>query len=392
MRNVTDESGPARARLQAYLNAVDPALLESLKRDERRRRRKLIVLSTIGGLVMGSAIAIVCFLLLAPQPSVSAQKADQALALSSEGWQLWQAGKLDAAAEKFRQAVALDPTNANAFNGLGWAELNGGNAKAAQAAFEKCVAIQKNHPAAMNGLGVIAFAHHDFAAAERNWLAVADTAPAAAAGLAKLYLLQGKFDEAAKYAQQAADSPGADPFINRLLAAAKAGKLDPQLKAEIEPRPAPQQSGDTARGWAQFNQGHFNQAREIFEKVLAKDPNDAAALNGLGFALVNLGKPAEAKPYFEKCLKLDPNAAGAMNGLAISLKAEGKVDQAIALWKKMVDATPGPNAGTAGLATTYFERKQFDKAKPLLEQLAKADPSNENWKQMLDQARGNAAK
>src|SRR5579872_2423344 len=110
MRNVSEVAEARGARLQAFLNNVDPALLESLRRDERRRWRKLAILSITGGLIMGSTIAILCFLLFAPQSSVSPQKADQALALSSEGWELWQAGKLDAAAEKFRQSVALDPT------------------------------------------------------------------------------------------------------------------------------------------------------------------------------------------------------------------------------------------------------------------------------------------
>lgn len=391
MRNVSEGvAAQSGARLQAFLNNVDPALLESLRRDERRRRRKLALLSIAGGLVMGSTIAVLCFLLFAPQPSVSPQKADQALALSSEAWQLWQAGKLDASADKFRQAVALDPTNANAFNGLGWALFNSGDAKDAEEAFNKCVALQKNHPAAMNGLGQIAYARHDFATAERHWLAVAKDAPAACVGLARLYLLQGKFDDAAKYAQMAADSPGADPFVQQLLTAAKAGKVDPEFKASLEPPPA--ESDGVAHGWAQLNQGNLNQAKETFEKAIAKHPNNASALNGLGFALLNLGKPADAKPHFEKCLKLDPNAAGAMNGLAHCLKAEGKTDEAIALWLQMIDKFPGPNAGTAGLAMTYFERKQFDKAAPLLEQLAKADPSNPEWKEMLDQANGGTQK
>ena len=386
MRDVTDE--PANVdRLQAFLHSVDPALLESLKRDERRRRRKIIVISSAGGLVMGSVIAIVCFLLFAPHAAVSPEKADQALAISSEGWQLWQGGKFDQAAEKFHQAVGLDPNNDNAWNGLGWAELNGGNAKAAEEDFHKCIAIKKDHPAALNGLGQIAFSRHEFATAEKDWLAAAKDAPAASASLAKLYLLQGKFDDAAKYARNAADSPGADPSIKELLAAANAHKLDPQLKAQIEPPVA--EPNDVERGWAQLNQGRLNQAADIFRKVLDREPNSSGALNGLGFALLNLDKAADAKPLFEKCLKLDPNAAGARNGLALCLKSEGKVDEAIAEWQKMVNTPPTPNAGTAGLAMAYLEQKQFEKAAPLLEQLAKADPSNPQWKELLEQARAN---
>src|SRR3954471_297059 len=44
-------------RLQEFLRNVDPALLASLKQDERRRRHKLITLTITGGLVMGSVIA-----------------------------------------------------------------------------------------------------------------------------------------------------------------------------------------------------------------------------------------------------------------------------------------------------------------------------------------------
>jgi len=384
MRDVSDE--PAHVdRLQAFLNTVDPALLESLKRDERRRRRKIILFSIAGGLVMGSVIAMLCFLLLAPHPAVSAEKADQALTLASDGWQLWQRGKFDQAVDKFRQSVALDPNNANGWNGLGWADLNGGDSKAAEEAFNKCRAVKKDQPAALNGLGQIAFARRDFATAEKDWLAAAKDAPAACVGLAKLYLLQGKFDQAAKYAQTAADSPGADASIQQLLAAAKAGKVGPQLKAQLEPPVA--DADDVTRGWAQLNQGHPNQAVEMFQKAVARDAKNTAALNGLGFALLNLGNPAEAKPQFEKCLKLDPKALGAINGLALCLKSEGKVDEAIAQWKKMVNTAPTPNAATAGLAMTYFEQKQFDKAAPLLEQLAKADPANPQWKELLDQSR-----
>ena len=83
-------------------------------------------------------------------------------------------------------------------------------------------------------------------------------------------------------------------------------------------------------------------AERSFRRALAKDPEDAAALNGLGFCLLNSGKAAEAKEYFEKCLELDPNAAGAMNGLARCLKAEGKVDEAIAVWEEHEREIPRP--------------------------------------------------
>jgi tetratricopeptide (TPR) repeat protein len=383
-----------QARLQAFLQNVDPALLASLKRDERRRRRKLLLLSITGGLVMGSVIATILVLLLAPPPAAhpDAKQADQALALSSEGWQLWQRGKLDDAAKKFEEALKLDPTSANAANGLGWARLNAGDPSAAETAFKKCLEIQKDHPAALNGLGVIAYNRKDFTAAEKHWLAAAKDAPAAWVGLARLYLLQGKYADAEKYARLVSTTPGDDGIAQQLLQAAQAKTVSPALRAMIEPGAANGAGGDDiTRAWALLNAGKPNQARELFESAVNKTPNDLAARNGLGFALLNLGKTRDAKAQFEACLKQDPKAAAPMNGLAVCLKSEGKTDEAIALWEKLVKAAPAPNAGTTGLAFTYLEQKNYAKALPYLEQLIKVAPDDPNLKQALAQAKAGAA-
>ena len=178
-----------------------------------------------------------------------------------------------------------------------------------------------------------------------------------------------------------------------MLAAAKQGKLPDDLRSQIEPLGKPDKSPDVqaaAEGWRQFNEGKFRSAERSFRRALAKDPENVAALNGLGFCLLDTGKAASAKQYFEKCLKLEPDAAGPMNGLARCLKAEGKVDEAIALWERMHKKYPGPNAAAVGLAMTYAERKEFDKALPLFEELVKSQPENEEFRKGLEAAKAGA--
>jgi len=391
MRNVSSDEAGDQARLDALLTDVDPALLASLKADERRRRRKLLLFAISGGLVMGSAIAITLMLLLNGN-AVSAKDADRSLSLSNEGWAAWQQQDLPRATGKFKEAVAVDPRNANAWNGLGWVQLNGGgDAAEAQKAFEKCVAIEKSHPAALNGLGVIAFNRKEFDKAQKYWLSAAKDAPAAQFGLARLYLLQGKWDDAERYAKGLAGNPDDDGTAKRLLAAARAKRVDAELRKVIEPPP---QGGDdsAARAWALFNQGKLNQAKELFEAAVKRDATDMNAKNGLGFVYLNLGKPAEAKPLFEACVKADPNAMGALNGLARCLKAEGKVDEAIRLWEKVAKQAPQPNAGTSGLAWTYLEQKSYAKALPYFEELARATPGDAEVQKGLQTARENAGK
>ena len=372
-------------RLQEFLQNVDPALLASLRRDERRRRRKLVTLTITGGLVMGSLIAILFMSLLAG-PNLDPKEADKALALSNEAWQLWQRRDFAAAADKFDQALKIDPKNANTWNGLGWARLNGGDPAEAEKAFAECVKLEPKHGAALNGVGNIAFNRKAFDQAEKHWLAAADSAPAAWYGLAKLSVLQGKYDDAAKWAQKVLDQEPGEKMMTDVLAAAKAKAVPKELKAQLEPE-APAQ-GDAQKGWALFNRGQFNQAKAAFEAALVKNDKDFPARNGLAFCLLNLGKPAEAKPHFERLLKDQPDAAGPMNGLARCLAAEGKTDEAIKLWEAMVKKHPGPNAGTAGLAWTYFERKEYAKAAPYLEQLLQQSPDDQRLKEALAKAKG----
>jgi superkiller protein 3 len=376
-------------RLQEFLQNVDPALLASLRQDERRRRHKLITLTITGGLVMGSVIAILLMSLLNNAPNVSPKDADRALALSNEAWQLWQRRDFASAADKFDQALKLDPTNANAWNGLGWARLNGGEQAEAEKAFAKCVELEPKNGAALNGLGVIAFNQKQFDQAEKHWLAAADSAPAAWFGLAKLSLLQGKYDDAAKWAQKILDQEPNDPVMTAVLAAAKSKAVPNDLRAQLQPNAAAgnAMSPDTARGWAFFNRGQLNQAKAAFQAALATDDKDFAARNGLAFTLLNLGHATEAKPLFERLLKDQPDAAGPMNGLARCLAAEGKTDDAIALWQLMLKKYPGPNAATGGLAWTYYERKEYAKAVPLFEEMLKQSPEDPNLKQALARAK-----
>jgi tetratricopeptide (TPR) repeat protein len=374
-------------KLDSLLATADPVLVAALRRDEGRRRKKLLTLGITGGLVMGSIIAIVLMMLVGPQGrQVSPQDADKSAEIAAEGWQLWQQRDMAHAAEKFEEATKLDPRNGVAWNGLGWAKLNGGDSESAKKAFEKAVELDPQNGASLNGLGQIAYSRKEFDKAAAHWRHAAN-APAAWIGLAKLNLLQGNWAEAEKWAQKALDTQPGDEFITTLLTMAQNKKVEPNQRRLIEPVPDNRGgSAQTAKGWQFFNKQQFNQAKAAFEAALKENPNDMAAKNGLGFALLTLGKPKEAKPHFEAVLKADPNAAGSMNGLARCLRAEGKTKEAIDLWEKLDKMTTEPNAGTFGLAYAYLEDKQYEKAIVYFEKILEAKPDDASVKQALETA------
>ena len=157
--------------------------------------------------------------------------------LSQEGWELWQARRFNEAIPKFQQAVKVSPSDANAWNGLGWARFNSGKAVEAEQAFKKCLDLEPDHSAALNGLGQVYLAQRKNGLAETYLRKAAPQAPAAWYGLARLYLLQGKYAEAAEWAQKVVDSGQADATAQKMLDAAKAKNLPDGLRTMIEPPP-----------------------------------------------------------------------------------------------------------------------------------------------------------
>jgi Flp pilus assembly protein TadD len=162
--------------------------------------------------------------------------ADDATALSQEGWKLLSSGKPTEAIATFQEAVKVAPKDANAWNGLGWASFNSGQADEGEKAFKNAVKIQPDHPAALNGLGQIHLSQRDYKKAEPFLKKAAEQkATAAWYGLARMYLLQGRYSDAEKYAQMLEDSAQADPTATKMLEAAKARRLSEGLRLTIEP-------------------------------------------------------------------------------------------------------------------------------------------------------------
>lgn len=345
----------------------------------------------------------------ATQPTTrQAESIDEAAELAAAGWQLWQKQDYAAAADKFEQAIKLDAESTSAWNGLGWSRLNSGDPWEAEKAFLQCTKLDESHNAALNGLGQVYFALKDFTKAEEYLLAaIKQNATAPYYSLARLYLIKHRYDDAVKWAEKCVKEQPKDELAAKMLEAAKARKVSPELLKQILPptlkKPAAG-GGEVARGWAMFQRGEGKRAIPLFRKALEKDPNAANAWNGLGWCLFSTAggddsakakQIDEAAEAFRKCLKLDPKASGAVNGLARCLKAQGKTKEAIDTWVegiKDVPAIPGGDALRWGLAETYLETGKYAEAAKVYEELVKAAPDEPRAKQGLEAARSHLNK
>ena len=91
-----------------------------------------------------------------------------------------------------------------------------------------------------------------------------------------------------------------------------------------------------------FNRGELDQARQDFEKAIAKYPKYASAYNFLGLTLVEQKQPDSGQKAFEKAIELNQNFAEAYTNLA----------------------------------KLYFHQQKFASSEPLLEKAVTADPRN----------------
>jgi tetratricopeptide (TPR) repeat protein len=157
---------------------------------------------------------------------------------------------------------------------------------------------------------------------------------------------------------------------------------------------------------------YLETAGKEFEAVLKIDPNNAAALRGLGYSYLMKRDYEKAGEYFhksaklnsndprvlyysallsqreasaalgnnterlesmqsdlEKSIKLDPDFADAYGMLAFTYTAQGKRDEAIAVWRKAIELNPRNDQYRFNLAHLYLEHQQFDEATSILSTL-----------------------
>ena len=273
-------------------------------------------------------------------------------------------GKLDEAAARFQQALALRPRYADAHNNLGNLLLSQGQLQPAAAHFEQTIALAPGNAEAHNNLGIIlaqqgrlepAAARFeqvlalrpDFAEAHYNLGNVllsqgkSDQAVArferalelkpdcveAYNNLGNVLMQQGQLAEAAAHYQQAlAFRPHYAEAINNLgtvLAATGPARPGPgALPASHRPaarlRRSPQQPGEHL-----WKQGEFDQAVAHLEQALARKPDWAEARINLGKVLGSQARLDDAEQCYRQALALRPDDAEAQFGLAMSYLVEG---------------------------------------------------------------------
>ncbi|HEY9907785.1 MAG TPA: tetratricopeptide repeat protein [Thermosynechococcaceae cyanobacterium] len=110
-----------------------------------------------------------------------------------------------------------------------------------------------------------------------------------------------------------------------------------------------------------YQQGQFEAAIELFERVLKLQPH-ADALNSLGVALKGCGRLQEAIDYYQQALALKPDHAEVLNNLGNALKETNDLDGAIAAYERAISLKPSYPEAHNNLGMALKERGEVERA------------------------------
>jgi tetratricopeptide (TPR) repeat protein len=380
--------------LQKFVLESDPSLAASLQQDERRRRQLHLRTLATGVLAIVALLLLWGFLrgpagnLPSPQRAASSgavptqAEIGSAEELSELGWKQFRLMQMDKARASFEASLELNPNRASAWLGLGWIRWEKGEPGAEQA-FRRALELEPYDPLARYSLGNLHFDKGDFERAEPLLRGVGGYQEK----LAALYLLEGRFDDAAQVLDKAQGKVARQQLVQEMKRAAAAHQLDEGLRRRIQPTRVDEALPTADQGWRLFEQGRLEEAAAAFERALRENPRDQMGLRGLGWVSLKLGQPAKAEATFRQILKLWPDEVTSLNGLARSLKGQGRVDEAIAVWERMCRVYPHlAHDGTRGLAWTYYERGDYRQAALYLARLLKDNPDDKKAAEALEVA------
>jgi len=234
----------------------------------------------------------------------------------------------------FKEALARDPRNAQAYLGLALVSADGFDNAAIQWG-AKALELDPGNIATETDLGVALLQLGRIEEAISHLQRALGTNPGfakARSNLGTAYLQEGRADEAAAQ-------------FNEALAA------DPGNFATI-----------TDLGTAYVQKGQMEKAEAEFERALQINPDFASALTNLGNVLQLRGRIDEAVARYERALRVEPNSAVTHNNLANALLKRGRYEDAIAHFRRALEIRPNYTEARRGLGAALLEKSRAEHA------------------------------
>jgi tetratricopeptide (TPR) repeat protein len=280
------------------------------------------------------------------------------------------------------EILAVDPNNfegkllhASASRGLG-------NLDIAQNELEALARQEPHSPDVQLELGLTTLARKQYAAAERMFTTLYQSSRSdvrALAGLAAVYLAEGRGDEAVQYVTQEVNRLPNSLEMRELLAATalNTGKSDIALD---QYRKLIQMAPDNPKYYVSMadlfrEKSDYGSEVTALETASKLEPANAVVAGRLALAEDLSGNKQAAAAEYKQSLDMAPSDPALLNNRAYFLAEDGgDLDQALAYSQEALRKVPGNPALLDTLAWVYTKRKMNDSAIQILNKLVHDNP------------------
>ncbi|MFK7790600.1 MAG: tetratricopeptide repeat protein [Phycisphaeraceae bacterium] len=295
----------------------------------------------------------------AAAPVIPVQAQVRAEKLTEQGKELKKEGFTSQALKSFSEAVEENPQLTEAHLAIGDIFRERGVYEDADAAYRKAVVSDPNNFDARYLLGLTNHLRGDLARAISSYkraLVINKDSYEANRDMGSAVMQSGKPKEAIKYAKRAAElSPESQAAWANLAAAYS---LTGDYENAVQAYRQTLELGDAAipillgLADAHLKLGNFQRAENVLHAI-EREGGDPIAKERMGLVLFKQRKFAAAVEAYRRALEGQPNDTAAMNGLGISLMAiylrDGEEDdklrlEALGLWRRSLNLRP--NQGT----------------------------------------------
>jgi tetratricopeptide (TPR) repeat protein len=272
---------------------------------------------------------------------------EQVLQQLQAGYAAQRAGRLDEAEKTYRRVLTLDRDNVHALNLLGVVCINTGRASEAAPMLERAIRqapddadTQSNYGLALKDLGEFDRAARAFEAAAR----LNPGNPVTYNNLGNVLAAQQRTEEAVAAFRQALQlNPRYAECLSNLAAALRdLGRL-PQALAAVDQaitlRPELAEAHNN-RGEILLKQARFEEAAACYRAAIHLRSDYVAAMVNLSAALKETGQVEQAKDILEDVLRRDPGNALAYNNLGVLQEQLGDGKGAAASFRRAIGIRP----------------------------------------------------
>jgi Flp pilus assembly protein TadD len=311
-----------------------------------------------------------------------------ALAWKVRAYLLSRGGRKDEAAEAYRRAVSLAPSDPVALSNLGAVLLDLGRLEEALEACRRAVALSPGYADARNNLGAVLERMGRVPEAVGSYRAAASTESGHAAALNNLgaISLRRGYVESAAHAferARALDATLLAPTPNLALLPPSGGRVeatdlgpvrrqadDPAVPAAVRVKALCALAAHEERA------ERWEAARALYLRAHALAPEDVSVLNNLAVAEDRLGLDREAMLHLEAALTEDPDLLVARNNVGIVHVHRGDLDLAADVFRELSERSPRFHRAFYNLGVVRAAQGRLEEATTAMERAQALAPTD----------------